>query len=82
VVSRNPTLRPAGISRPDSEIDEASNGKAPLLTKRGFSEKVILYKGHLKNLQCSRTMKRNTLIIIGPAPGFHREAGVFRCALK
>jgi len=40
VVSRNPTLRPAGISRPDSEIDEASNGKAPLLTKRGFSEKV------------------------------------------
>jgi len=41
VVSRNPTLRPAGISRPDSEIDEASNGKAPLLTKRGFSEKVV-----------------------------------------
>jgi hypothetical protein len=29
------------VSRPDSEIDEASNGKAPLLTKRGLSETVV-----------------------------------------
>jgi len=28
------------VSRPDSEIDEASNGKAPLLTKPGLSKTV------------------------------------------
>jgi hypothetical protein len=37
--------------------------------------------GTSKNLPCSRTMERNTLIIIGPAPGCDREAGVFRGAL-
>jgi len=29
------------VSRLDSEIDEASNGKAPLLTKRGLSKTVV-----------------------------------------
>jgi hypothetical protein len=29
------------VSRLDSEIDEASNGKAPLLTKPGLSKTVV-----------------------------------------
>jgi hypothetical protein len=31
------------VSRPDSEIDEASNGKAPLLEMLGLSKTVVFW---------------------------------------